>query len=68
MKLLLFCSRYLYYFLKAENAAKEELCSVLKGLLAVDPTSELSKDYVQLTSEISETGMVCQCLIQYYQT
>lgn len=41
-------NRYLYYFLKNECASKEELCAVLEGLLNVDPTSELSKDYIKL--------------------
>lgn len=41
-------NRYLYYFLKTECASKEELCAVLEDLLNVDPTSELSKDYIKL--------------------
>ena len=42
------CFRYLYYFLKSENADAQELCSVLEALLCVDPTSELSEEYVKL--------------------
>ncbi|XP_078382190.1 LOW QUALITY PROTEIN: TATA box-binding protein-associated factor RNA polymerase I subunit A-like [Oculina patagonica] len=42
--------RYLYYFLKSENANKKELCDILEGLLSVDPTSELSEEYVKLAS------------------
>ena len=45
-----FLFRYLFYFLKSENANKKELCEVLEGLLSVDPTSELSEEYVKLAS------------------
>ena len=42
--------RYLYYFLKSENAHKKELCNVLEGLLSVDPTSELNEEYTKLAT------------------
>ena len=45
-----FCFRYLYYFLKNENAHTIELLSVLEGLLSVDPTTELSDDYCKLAT------------------
>ena len=45
-----FCFRYLYYFLKNENAHTKELLSVLEGLLSVDPTTELSDDYCKLAT------------------
>ena len=41
-------SRYLYYFLKREGSDEQELCSVLEGLLEVDPTSDLSDEYTKL--------------------
>ena len=44
------CFRYLYYFLKSENAHTKELLNVLEGLLHVDPTSELSEEYTQLAT------------------
>ncbi|XP_068707113.1 TATA box-binding protein-associated factor RNA polymerase I subunit A-like isoform X2 [Montipora foliosa] len=40
--------RYLYFFLKSGDTDKQELCSVLEGLLQVDPTSDLNEEYVQL--------------------
>lgn len=46
-----FCFRYLYYFLKSENAHAKELLNVLEGLLRVDPTSELSEEYSKLASQ-----------------
>lgn len=45
-----FCFRYLYYFLKSENAHKKELCEVLEGLLSVDPTTELNEEYTKLAT------------------
>ena len=45
-----FCFRYLYYFLKNENAHTKELLSVLEGLLSVDPTTELSEEYCKLAT------------------
>ena len=45
-----FCFRYLYYFLKSENAHSKELLNVLEGLLSVDPTSELSEEYSKLAT------------------
>jgi len=42
--------RYLYYFLKNENAHTKELLSVLEGLLSVDPTTELSEEYCKLAT------------------
>lgn len=45
-----FCIRYLYYFLKNENAHTKELLGVLEGLLSVDPTTELSEEYCKLAT------------------
>ena len=45
-----FCFRYLYFFLKSENAHTKELLDVLEGLLSVDPTSELSEEYCKLAT------------------
>ena len=45
-----FCFRYLYYFLKSENAHTKELLNVLEGLLRVDPTSELNEEYCMLAT------------------
>ena len=46
--------RYLYYFLKEEKTDRLELCNVLEGLLHIDPTSELSEEYIKL--KMHETG------------
>ena len=41
-------SRYLYYFLKSNCTKAQELCTVLGGLLQIDPTSDLDEEYVEL--------------------
>ena len=49
---LCFSNRYLYNFLKSEEAKKEELCRVLEPLLLLDPSSELTQEYTTLKLQL----------------
>ncbi|XP_074607049.1 TATA box-binding protein-associated factor RNA polymerase I subunit A-like [Acropora palmata] len=46
--------RYLYYFLKSNCTNAQELCTVLEGLLQIDPTSDLDEEYVELRRQQKE--------------
>ncbi|KAK2551447.1 TATA box-binding protein-associated factor RNA polymerase I subunit A, partial [Acropora cervicornis] len=45
---------YLYYFLKSNCTNAQELCTVLEGLLQIDPTSDLDEEYVELRRQQKE--------------
>ncbi|XP_031569735.1 TATA box-binding protein-associated factor RNA polymerase I subunit A-like, partial [Actinia tenebrosa] len=49
--------RYLYHFLKKQGTPKAELLGVLEKLFAVDPTSELVKEYTELLQEDGQLNL-----------